>query len=190
MAGRGQMVAGAIGTVTVAVMTGRSMVGASAQVVRRGAKTVRVAGQRGRQERQVICQSCCRGGCGCLVIRDLLLLELRDEVLGRMEVLARFSRAFALDEVDANSDERVLAVHWTVRGRMRERALAGLLLASSVLEITANLRRRRRRRSSLVKWSFTNEAQQAITKATIKMAGGLVHAITDYGFCGGGGCVF
>lgn len=167
-------------------MTGRSMVRASTQIVRgrrtaKLAKTaVRVSGERGRQKCQVIRQSCGSGGCGRLVISDLLLLELGHEVFGRMKVLARFSRAFALDKVNANSDERVLVVDRTVRGRMRKRALACLLLASSVLKITANLRAPIDRASE--RTSFGQIGHRMVSRRVTKHNKQvLVHATTDYG---------
>ena len=87
----------------------------------------------------------CRRGGGCgsrgrrCVVGDLLLLELGDEMLGRMEVLACFARALALDEVDAHDHQVVLVVERTVGRRMGERALARRLLARAALKLGAYL---------------------------------------------------
>lgn len=134
-----------VGTIAMAAVltSARSVATARVHVGRCPAKlaqAVRAAGQRGRQKGQIISEGRRCGGRGRLVIADLLLLELSHEVLGRVEVFARLARAFALDEIDADGNERVLGVDRTMRGRVRKRALAGLLLTVPALEIATYLR--------------------------------------------------
>lgn len=65
-------------------------------------------------------------------------LQLRDEVLGRMKVLARFACALSLDVVDADGDQSV-CVERTVRLRVRVEACLSGIQTTSVLKISAYL---------------------------------------------------
>ena len=87
------MVSGRVRSVAVIVMARRiAMATACASQVRRSTKTISVTGsQRSWQKGQIIGKShSCSGSCG-LIVGDLLLLELSDEMLGRMEIFARLS---------------------------------------------------------------------------------------------------
>ena len=96
------------------------------------------------------------GGCRRVDVRSarcrlcLDRLQMHDEMVRRVKVLARFASAFAFHVVDADGNETV-GIERTVSLRMCVRACLGRVQALPVLKIRADLEQKR------VKLNGTNE---------------------------------
>ena len=98
-------------------------------------------------------------------------LQVHDEMVRRMKVLARFASAFAFDVVDADGDETV-GIERTVSLRVCVRARLGRVQALPVLKIRADLEQKRVKLGKTCKARTTgegvNRTEQLEKQATSK----------------------